>query len=724
MAAQYHSLFTTQGLELLREAIQNGTKLGITHMSYGDGNGALPVPDASFTKMVKEVYRTPLNRLAASKENPNWLEADGVIPSAVGGFNIREVGLWAGNVMVAYANYPPTYKPSADQGTAQIKTIRIVLQIDNTANFELKIDASVVMATVEYVNDAMNKTNISVNNISDLKNELINLNKIVYVKSVNKNYSYIEESEFADNGYSIIQSNTEGFWEMETLEYYYASSFAQANIQEDQSKRIQDGYAYATKKQRKFIVDNIFYVKSINKTPNTTLNIPTALYILSNSHIEFISNGEIRLLTTHVVLSNIVIAINVENYEITRPKLTGDRRSNNLIDKSEGTAEWGYGLTIYTSKNGYIFEPDIKDCMGDGLYIGKAWGSNTTNVPEDIKIIRPKIDRVRRNGISLTNGKNVYIQKPIISNVTDIDGIQSTGPSSGIDLEPESALTDPRPIIDDCIIEDPVFINCKIHLNFWNQYPGAKMKVHIKGIMNVYSDFSDASGLWIGNEENDIEGYLKIDMIQFNSHIDQAIYTKLIKKPTFKINIAEVKNNTDSVLDIIYGQMNSPLANFGSLEIEKLTVTNSTTASWTVAHNYSKSSQTSDLIIRNVLCNFGLYMASASNSPQRGSDYFVGITSKAQTSIDSLFIPGSSVSHNPSTADSEIYMNKSFNVQKIMLDPLSVNPLLITGLSFDNINGVAKSKIKLTKPGSFVVLQKVNSGQTKLVEASGTWEFL
>lgn len=153
MASQYHSLFTKQGLDLLRTAIQSGTKLGITHMSYGDGGGVLPEPNDEFKKMVNEVYRTPLNRLAPSKDNPNWLEADGVIPSAVGGFNIREVGLWAGDVMVAYANYPPTYKPSADQGTAQIKTIRIVLQIDNTANFELKIDASVVMATVEYLED-------------------------------------------------------------------------------------------------------------------------------------------------------------------------------------------------------------------------------------------------------------------------------------------------------------------------------------------------------------------------------------------------------------------------------------------------------------------------------------------------------------------------------------------------------------------------------------------
>lgn len=168
MATLYHSLFTEKGLALLRESIQNGTKLGITHMSFGDGNGMLPTPDALFTHMVNEVYRVALNRLAPSKENPNWLEADGVIPSAVGGFNIREVGLWAGNVMVAYANYPPTYKPSGDQGTAQIKSIRIVLQIDNTANFELKIDASIVMATIQAVEDAKNE--VYKNTVNTVKN--------------------------------------------------------------------------------------------------------------------------------------------------------------------------------------------------------------------------------------------------------------------------------------------------------------------------------------------------------------------------------------------------------------------------------------------------------------------------------------------------------------------------------------------------------------------------
>ncbi|WP_228155074.1 phage tail protein [Acinetobacter baumannii] len=206
MAALYHSLFTEQGLALLRESIQNGTKLGITHMSFGDGGGNLPIPDASFTQMINEVYRVQLNRLAPSKENPNWLEADGVIPSAVGGFNIREVGLWAGDVMVAYANYPPTYKPSGDQGTAQIKTIRIVLQIDNTANFELKIDASVVMATIQAIEDVKNE--LYRNTIKHVKSidELFEVEKwdqrTVYVESVGL-FRYDETQSNNNNGGTV-----------------------------------------------------------------------------------------------------------------------------------------------------------------------------------------------------------------------------------------------------------------------------------------------------------------------------------------------------------------------------------------------------------------------------------------------------------------------------------------------------------------------------------------
>lgn len=154
MAEQvYYSVFTKKGLELLTEAIRNGTKLGITSMAFGDGGGSLPVPNENFTSMVREVHRTQLNSLAPDPNNANWLRADAIIASATGGFNIRELGLYAGNVLVAYSNYPATYKPNPSDGTARIMSFRMILQIDNTANFDLVIDPDVVLATIQKVED-------------------------------------------------------------------------------------------------------------------------------------------------------------------------------------------------------------------------------------------------------------------------------------------------------------------------------------------------------------------------------------------------------------------------------------------------------------------------------------------------------------------------------------------------------------------------------------------
>lgn len=168
----YYSVFTKKGLELLTEAIRNGTKLGITHMAFGDGGGSLPVPNESFTKLVNEVHRTQLNSLSPDPNNANWLRAEAIIASATGGFNIRELGLYAGSTLIAYSNYPATYKPNPSDGTARIMTFRMVLQIDNTASFELKIDADIVLATMASVNEAKQeiykKTITKVSSIDDL----------------------------------------------------------------------------------------------------------------------------------------------------------------------------------------------------------------------------------------------------------------------------------------------------------------------------------------------------------------------------------------------------------------------------------------------------------------------------------------------------------------------------------------------------------------------------
>lgn len=153
----YYTKITKAGLAAITAAMNNNTKVPITYMAFGDGNGDIPEPDEDASSLVNEVYRVGLNKVEVHSKNPNWLVCEAIIPSAVGGFNIREVALYdnTGNTMLAIASYPPTYKPTVEEGAAKIQTIRIVVQVDNTGNFELLIDPDIVLATAAFVNDRL-----------------------------------------------------------------------------------------------------------------------------------------------------------------------------------------------------------------------------------------------------------------------------------------------------------------------------------------------------------------------------------------------------------------------------------------------------------------------------------------------------------------------------------------------------------------------------------------
>jgi len=150
----YYTKITKAGLAAITAAMNNSSKVPITYMAFGDGNGYIPEPDENATSLVNEVYRVGVNKVEVHSKNPNWLVCEAIIPSAVGGFNIREVALYdsTGNTMLAIANYPPTYKPTVEEGAAKIQTIRIVIQVDNSGNFELIVDPDVVLATIQDLN--------------------------------------------------------------------------------------------------------------------------------------------------------------------------------------------------------------------------------------------------------------------------------------------------------------------------------------------------------------------------------------------------------------------------------------------------------------------------------------------------------------------------------------------------------------------------------------------
>lgn len=156
MAVTYYALLTTIGAGKLANASALGTTLKITQLAVGDGGGNVPTPDASRTALVNEVRRAPLNQLSVDPNNAAQIIAEQVIPEDVGGWWIREMGLYDDSgALIAYANCAPSYKPQLAEGSGRTQTVRVVLIVSNAASVELKIDPSVVLATREYVDSAI-----------------------------------------------------------------------------------------------------------------------------------------------------------------------------------------------------------------------------------------------------------------------------------------------------------------------------------------------------------------------------------------------------------------------------------------------------------------------------------------------------------------------------------------------------------------------------------------
>ncbi|ENT2589701.1 phage tail protein [Acinetobacter baumannii] len=163
--ANYKGILTNNGKALIAGATVSN-KINYSHIAVGDGNGSVPVPSETRTALINEKARIALNVVEINPNNTNQIVCEAIIPSNVGGFYIRELGLYAGNTMVVNASYPPTYKPLADEGGAREINIKLVINIQNAEDIALYLDDSLIYATREWVNKNYIRRNEIVDNLT------------------------------------------------------------------------------------------------------------------------------------------------------------------------------------------------------------------------------------------------------------------------------------------------------------------------------------------------------------------------------------------------------------------------------------------------------------------------------------------------------------------------------------------------------------------------------
>jgi hypothetical protein len=157
MTVKYKTVITKAGaIKLAAATVPNGKKVNFTAMAIGDGGGTLPVPDASQTKLVNEVWRHTLNKISQDNKNQNYVIAELLIPPETGGFWMREMGLYDDTgTLIAVGNMAESYKPELAEGSGRAQTVRMVIMVSDIESVDLTIDTSTVMATQDYVDDKL-----------------------------------------------------------------------------------------------------------------------------------------------------------------------------------------------------------------------------------------------------------------------------------------------------------------------------------------------------------------------------------------------------------------------------------------------------------------------------------------------------------------------------------------------------------------------------------------
>ncbi len=134
--ADYYSIITNRGKELEAEALASGRLIVLTHFVVGDSNGKQVKPDPAQIRLINETYRGDIAELVVSPEQSTQLMAKIVLPTGIGGFTVREVGLMTdAGELYAVANCPSIDKPVGGVSV----NMQFRLAVSDTSNITLNV---------------------------------------------------------------------------------------------------------------------------------------------------------------------------------------------------------------------------------------------------------------------------------------------------------------------------------------------------------------------------------------------------------------------------------------------------------------------------------------------------------------------------------------------------------------------------------------------------------
>ena len=162
--AEYYNVTTNLGDAEIANAIATNTKLNITHIAFGDGNGSVPIPNKARTSLVREVHRQAVTKYELHATNANWIVIETIIPSDVGGFTIREMGIIANGKLISHGSHAPFEKVADPSGVSEYR-LRFTQNVTDGSVVEITLDESLIYASQAWVEENFIKRTEIVDNL-------------------------------------------------------------------------------------------------------------------------------------------------------------------------------------------------------------------------------------------------------------------------------------------------------------------------------------------------------------------------------------------------------------------------------------------------------------------------------------------------------------------------------------------------------------------------------
>lgn len=236
------------------------------------------------------------------------------------------------------------------------------------------------------------------------------------------------------------------------------------------------------------------------------------LKLKSNCTYKFQANSKLILKTSVKPGYSLLDCNSKENITILNPVLVGDKKTH------VGTkGEWGFGISIRGSKNIRVENAKIYDCFGDGIYIGQL----NNKISDQIVILNSLVSNSRRNGLSITSGTNIKISNSKFLNSS------GKGPSSGIDIEPNSSQDELKGIVLENVFTGGNE-NWGLLLNLVNLRKDNSLNKDISITINNFSDSKSKYGMsfWLNRKNNyskNISGNIVLNNISLYNNTAEPI---------------------------------------------------------------------------------------------------------------------------------------------------------------------------------------------------------